>query len=372
MAAASLPAQMAAASLPVEMAAATLPDVRVAVVGAGVVGLAVTAELLRRQVDVTCYERADAVMSERSAGSSRIFRFAHTRPELVRLAQRAQAGFRCWGESAGARLVGAQECVLSTPDLPAWASAMAEAGARYEIVDGPSRRLRLPAVVPPAAALVDPSGGVIDVTAVRGYLAARSTSAVVHEPVYALDDGPAAASVWSPGGAAAFDAVLLAAGAGTLPLGAQVGIYPPSTLSHHARFTFPVDGSVEWQCWIDKPADEVGTYQHQSGPGRWSVGGYVDPSQTVWEVGRDAATDASREVLLRYARERLVVGPRIVESLYCTHVPDLGDGFTVHRSGRVLAISGENLFKFAPVLGEALASACVDGSTPSVDELAAS
>jgi sarcosine oxidase len=354
-----------------ESAAATLPDVRVAVVGAGVVGLSVTADLLSRQVDVTCYERADAVMSERSAGSSRIFRLAHTRPELVRLAQRAQAGFRCWGQSAGARLVGAQECVLSTPDLPAWASAMAEAGAPHEIVDGPSRRLRLPAVAPPVAALVDPSGGVIDVDAVRGFLAGGTGSAVVHEPVYAIEDGPSAASVWSPGGAARFDAVLLAAGAGTLPLGAQVGIYPPSTLSHHVRFTFPVDRSVRWQCWIDKPVDGVGTYQHQSGPGRWSVGGHVDPVETVWEVGRDAATDASREALLRYARERLLVEPRIVESLYCTHVPDLGDGFTVHRSGRVLAVSGENLFKFAPVLGEALASACVDGSTPSMEGLAA-
>ncbi len=350
--------------------AATLPDVRVAVVGAGVVGLSVTAELLCRQVDVTCYERADSVMSERSAGSSRIFRLAHTSPELVRLAQRAQVGFRCWGERAGARLVGAQECVLSTPDLPAWASAMAEAGAPHEIVDGPSRRLRLPVVAPPAAALVDPSGGVIDVDGVRGYLAGGTGSAVVREPVYALEDGPSAASVWSPGGAARFDAVLLAAGAGTLPLGAQVGIYPPSTLSHHVRFTFPVDGSVEWQCWIDKPADGVGTYHHQSGPGRWSVGGHVDPAETVWEAGRDAATDASREALLRYARDRLVVEPHVVESLHCTHVPDLGDGFTVRRSGRVLAISGENLFKFAPVLGEALASACVDGSTPSLEGLA--
>ncbi len=35
----------------------------------------------------------------------------------------------------------------------------------------------------------------------------------------------------------------------------------------------------------------------------------------------------------------------------------------------VLAVWGENLMKFAPVLGESLAAAAVDGSTPSVRAL---
>jgi hypothetical protein len=36
----------------------------------------------------------------------------------------------------------------------------------------------------------------------------------------------------------------------------------------------------------------------------------------------------------------------------------------------VLAVWGENLMKFVPVLGDALAAAAVDGSTPSVRALA--
>ena len=79
---------------------------------------------------------------------------------------------------------------------------------------------------------------------------------------------------------------------------------------------------------------------------------------------------ASREVLLAYARERLAVEPRIVDGLYCTHVPDAGDGIAFRRSGPVLAVDGENLMKFAPVLGEILAAAAVDGSTPAVPQLA--
>ena len=123
--------------------------------------------------------------------------------------------------------------------------------------------------------------------------------------------------------------MLLAAGAGTPPLAAQVGIYTPATLCHHVRFSFPVRAGRSGPCWIDKPADEPGTYQHQSGPGQWSLGGYVDPALTAWERGPDAAAEASRAAALSYARERLTVEPRVVDSLYCTHVPDLGDGYTV-------------------------------------------
>jgi sarcosine oxidase len=74
--------------------------------------------------------------------------------------------------------------------------------------------------------------------------------------------------------------------------------------------------------------------------------------------------------VLAYARERLAVGPRVVDTLYCNHVPGAGDGITFRRSGPVLVVHGENLLKFAPVLGETLAAAAVSGATPAVPELA--
>jgi sarcosine oxidase len=137
-----------------------------------------------------------------------------------------------------------------------------------------------------------------------------------------------------------------------------VGIAVPEELEHHARFTFPVDPAVAWRSWIDLPAAGLGTYQHASGPGRWAVGGHLDPAVTAWEVGRDAATAASRDAVLEYAREHLAVEPRIIETIYCTPTPGLGDGFHVQHAGRVVAVHGENLFKFAPVLGAAIAAAC--------------
>jgi sarcosine oxidase len=120
----------------------------------------------------------------------------------------------------------------------------------------------------------------------------------------------------------------------------------------------------------DRRTGGLRTYQHRSGPGRWSVGGTLATAAVAWEVGAHAATEASRAAVLRFARERLTVVPEVVETLYCTHAPDTGDGITFARSGPVLAVWGENLMKFAPVLGDALAAAAVDGSTPSARELA--
>jgi len=330
------------------------------VVGGGVVGLATAASLVRRGVEVVCFERS-TVIGERSAGSSRIFRLAHVDADLVRLAHRARAGFARWG----AGIVDPVGCVVSGGDAAQRASAMAAVGVAHELRDT-ADGLGLPVSGPVAApVLLDPAGGVVDVDAVRRRLIELAGHAVVHAEVERVDG----AAVRVGGATPAFDAVVLAAGAGTAALAAEVGIDLPSALQHHARFTFPLDGGPR-PAWIDAPAAGLRTYQHRSGPGRWSVGGTVDAAAVAWAVGPAEATRASRAAVLRFARERLTVVPEVVETLYCTHAPDTGDGITFARSGAVLAVWGENLMKFAPVLGDALAAAAVDGSTPSVRELA--
>jgi len=341
--------------------------VRIAVVGGGVVGLATAASLVGRGVEVVCFERS-TVMGERSAGSSRIFRLAHLDADLVRLADRARAGFARWG----AGMVDPVGCVVSGGDAAERARAMAAAGAAHELRDD-ADDLCLPVAGRVAGpVLVDPAGGVVDVDAVRALLVATAGHAVVRAEVDAVTAATSAAGgadVRVGGVPRRFDAVVLAAGAGTAALAVDVGIDLPSALQHHARFTFALPDRPR-PAWIDAPPTGLRTYQHRSGPGRWSVGGTVDAAAVAWEVGPQEATRASREAVLRFARERLTVVPEVVETLYCTHAPDTGDGITFARSGAVLAVWGENLMKFVPVLGDALAAAAVDGSTPSVRALA--
>jgi len=337
--------------------------VRIAVVGAGVVGMSAAAALLDDIRDVTCYE-SGAIMGERSVGSTRIFRLAHVDPDLVRLAQRAREGFDRWAKDAGRPMLVGSECVITGSDMADRAAALAKVGADYELVGAGSGRLHLPVVEEPAAALVDVGGVVVDVDAVRDFLTARAGATVVRDRVYALDiTASGTAAVTSDRGKAEYDALVLAAGANTSHLAAQVGIYTPPMLAHHVRLTFRIAGDG-WQSWIDKPPGGIGTYQHQAGPGLWAMGGHVDPSLTAWEVGRDAAIEASRKALLDYARTRLTVDPTIVESVYCTTVPNIGDGVEFRRNGPVLAVYGGNLMKLAPALGAAAGGAVVDGSTP--------
>ena len=250
---------------------------KVAVIGGGVVGRRPPRRVVRSGVDAVCFERSGVLMGERSAGSSRIFRLAHTDLELVRLAGTAREGFARWAAEVGRPMIEQSGCVISGGDARERAAAMDAVGAPYEWGDGLAPAARLPAVVAPSPALVDLTGSVVDVDAVRAHLAARSGHVVVHEPVDAVDGGGQGATVRCPGGAHRFDVV--AAGAGTSALAAQVGIDTPATLEHHVRFTFPFEGPAGVPAWIDSPDLGLHTYQHRSGPGRWSVGGaYSTPS----------------------------------------------------------------------------------------------
>lgn len=164
---------------------------------------------------VTCYESA-AIMGERSVGSTRIFRFAHVDPDLVRLAQQAREGFDRWAKDAGRPMVIGSECVITGTDMADRAAAMAKAGAAYELIGAGSGRLRLPLIGEPSVALVDIQGGVVDVDAVREFLTARAGATVVQDRVYALDISAAGTVVvTSADGRAEYDALILAAGANT-------------------------------------------------------------------------------------------------------------------------------------------------------------
>ncbi|MFC7277558.1 FAD-dependent oxidoreductase [Paractinoplanes rhizophilus] len=340
---------------------------KVAVVGGGVVGLSATVALLRRGADVRCYESGEP-MGERSAGDTRIFRLAHAYPDMVALAERSRALFAEWSERAGTALVDEVGTVVSGAEAEKWADAMAAAGAAHDVTDPGSPLLRLPARAFAGPALVDPAGGVIRVDRIREFLTGAVGNHLRRARVDAVEETPAGVRVTAGSASETFDAAVICAGAGTSALAAGVGIETPSTLEHHLRVSFPIraEAPAPLQCWITQPAGDVlGTYQHAAAPGRWAVGGQVDPALVSWAGGRQPAEQASLEAVTAFVAEHLpFVEPRPVGRLYCAHNPDLGDGLQFVRRGRVLVTYGENLMKFAPLLGETLAQAGIDGSTP--------
>lgn len=334
---------------------------KVAVVGGGVVGLAATYFLRRLGADVTCFE-STALMSQRSAGESRIFRLAHTEPAMVAAAREALEAYRGWETHAGEPLITHTGTVISGDPEP-WIAAMAAAGAEYTLATADSGTLRLPTSTPPGSALLDPSGGVIRVNRVRQFLAREVSSAVVNISATVIEETPGGVTVHTPEGTHQADAVIIAAGADTPALAAQVGLRAPTALAHHARFTFALCAAGDFQCWIAQSSTGLSTYQHMNAAGQWAVGAHFEAFDVAWAAGCAQAAEVSRKAVTQYVATELdMVEPGVIKEMYCSIDPSLGDGFWFPRSARVLAIYGENLFKFAPLLGQRLAQAALDGS----------
>jgi sarcosine oxidase len=345
--------------------------VRIAVIGAGIVGLATTYELARGNAEVRCYE-ASVPLGARSAGDTRIFRLAHSNPLLVEAAMKAKAGWQRWEAVAGTELIGHEGAVVSGPPARQWGQAMAEAGAPFELVeDGPIRH-RLPARSPVGPFLHDPAGGVIRAQRAGKFLRDRARDILVHARVYRVEARGHGARLLTDTGPWNCDSVVIAAGEGTGALAATAHLDVPSDLVHHARFTFTLrDPKASPACWLDRSEawrSGFTTYSHPVGErGLWTIGGRLDARDTRWELGAQTVIERSRAVVTRYVREHLDgIEPEVVEVLYCNHMAssDSGDGFGAVRDGAVLALWGDNLFKMAPLLGTLLAEAAETLSIP--------
>lgn len=338
---------------------------RIAVVGAGIVGLATTFELIKQGQQVDCFE-AGRPMAARSCGDARIFRLAHAEPALVDLARQARSGWQTWSEAAGEPLVGGEGTVVSG-DIDGIVAAMSEAGARFEVS---GTAVDLPACAPVGPFLRDRFGGVIRAARTGAFLLADVRDRLVERAVTGIGlDGDAAVLTVDGVGELRYDSVVVAAGAATPGLVGSLGIVVSDRLEHHVRFTFPLrDGDARPPCWIDRSqAWRPGftSYGQLAAPGRWAVGGHLPARDTAWELPVQDAIERARQVIIEYVRDQVTAcEPEAVDSLYCTVTSGLDDGLPVARVGPVLAVWGSNLFKFAPVLGRNLARAAMDLALP--------
>lgn len=303
---------------------------RVAVVGAGIVGLATAYELSLRGAAVTVYERG-APGGGQSGGESRIFRHAHDDPRLVALAVESRARWRAWEERLGLELVAPVGSVSVGPAVERRLGLLGEAGVRARMVDGASA---LPILAPGPAMLVE-DDGVIRTTAAIGALVAALGDAIVADEVVALAPS---GEVRAGGAIATYDRVVVCAGRDTAVLAAGVGLELPVRVWTHTRHAYPVREPAPLACLLDGAA---GAY------------GDILPGNDRYAVGRDESDPAA------YVAERLPgLEPRAVETRTCwvTELPWGHDGFAVWEAGALQFMAGNNLFKHAPALGLRLAA----------------
>ncbi|NCT90421.1 FAD-dependent oxidoreductase [Cellulomonas sp. APG4] len=348
---------------------------RVAVVGAGIIGLSTAFALQRRGAEVVLLESGSPGGGQ-SAGQGRIFRHAHADPRLVAQVVRSRALWRAWETELGVELVARDGAVAIGDGVPDKLAALAP------FPDAPARELtsaelheRLPLLADyDGPAMLDEHGGAIRTRAAIEALTARLGDSLVVDHVLAVRrraDGDI--EVRTGTGARTFDQVVLCAGRRTAALAGALGLELPVDLGAHVRLTFArVDGgSAGLPTFQDGSGEfgETGVYASPyPGSQRYAVGlaGHT-PARPDGAVADPEELAALAERTVAYARLALPgLRPDPLDHVHCwvTALPWGEDGVGVWHDDGVTAVAGHNLFKQAPVLGEALATTALTGDVP--------
>jgi sarcosine oxidase len=345
----------------------------VAVIGAGIVGLATAYALAEREVPVTVYERG-VPGNGQSGGESRIFRHAHQDRRLVAFACEARQAWRDWEEHFGMELLSRDGVVAIGPAAPLRLAVLEDVGGvRARAIDGSELAERLPLLAAWAGpAMLDEDGGVIRTHAtIEALTAALRDSLRVDEVLAVRPTSSGTVEVRAGGYAAEHGSAVVCAGRGTPALARGAGLPLPVRQSAHVRLAYRVRGDppARLACLLDSGAfGEAGAYGDAlPGNGAYAVGLGDTPVHEDGSLVDPDGLAAGAERTNAYvvgALPGLEPEPFDVRHCWVTELPWSPDGFAAWEIEGLLFVAGNNLFKHAPALGRALAGAALGEGLP--------
>jgi monomeric sarcosine oxidase len=320
---------------------------RVAIVGAGIMGCASAWALTKDGHDVVLYEQFHVGHDRGSShGRSRIVRLAYPEAEWVRMAQESMLGWRELAQDSGTQLLELNGLVELVGD-PAQSSrdALEAAGARFELLDAEAARARWPIGVRDGwSALYQPEAGIVRADlALQAFLdcalalGARLEEETRVEDVTELDA----------------DAVVVTAGAWVGKLVDDVPVRPTrETLAYFRR-----DGALPSIVQLDPETRGHALYSlhdphYGLKAGLHHAGIEVDPD-TPGAPDPELLDRISAWVAVTYQD----VDPIPVDAQTCLYTNTEDESFILESRGHVVvcsACSGHG-FKFAPVIGKRVA-----------------
>ena len=352
-------------------------EAEVAVVGAGVMGLATARALARGGHDVVLLEQFRFGHARGSShGSSRVFRLAYYEPEWVRFAREALSLWRELEVETGGRLLELPGSLDLGGDAEALGACLDECGAAHEVLDAAEVERRFGLSAESGPAVLQPDGGVV--YAERA-LEALLASARVHgarlveeTKAVALEQDGEAVRVLTAGGVVIARAAVVTAGAWARELLATAGVELPvaATRETVAYFRLGVDGVVPSVIdWATPDPGEWGLprsgsqlYALHAGPGLLKGG----LNQSGRETDPDEEGEPDPTVVRCVADWAARVFPlehnEPLSAEACLYTSTADESFVLERHGRLVVgspCSGHG-FKFAPAVGARLAALAVD------------
>jgi sarcosine oxidase len=336
----------------------------VAIVGAGLLGLAAARVLTGRGRDVVVLEQARiGHTGAGSKGSCRIFRLGYPDPDYVAAARRAGELWRDLEAESGLRLRWPVPQLSFGPGLYDVQRALQAAGTPGELLPAAAVAARFPAVRVGGPALLEPESAAIAADQALEVLAARAGEIRTGVRVIHLADDGRQVTLHTSGGPITARTAIVTAGPWSRGLLAPLGVVLPTTATLEQvcylrpTVTPPGSGAVDTPIFI--------CHDNQSpyglpvpGSPLYKIGMHISGPRTDPDA-QDQSPDP--ELISRLSRiaARLLPGydpdPAATERCVYDNTPD--EDFVVDRIGNVVigcGTSGHG-FKFGPLFGTWLA-----------------